>query len=530
MLPMAKSKRKPLSFNTTLRNPERIAGFLSVLSKYENKILTDEVIKDICCEIISKKLYKPTAISKNEEWKNIYQSEELTFDKKTAYEIMLNAPQNHKEHGFSKGWSSRFDTWYKLIMEFGFCFYEMNQAIEISKIGKLLIDEYDKEIKNNLLIQNIFLNAMAKFQTHTPFRKNLNANVPLLLLLKVISLLKKQDTNATGIHRKEVAFFLCWHNNNEQELYDYIIEFRKKYQFQASNEIIYEHCLKMFSDNIDSLKGYIKSDRLFIEATDEYIRKMRITGVISLRGNGRFIDFNTLEIEKINYLIKNYGECVYFEDKKEYYNYVKLEDKFILSIKQEKTIDHLELKQSTLKKYAQLYDDEKLKSELLHTYKGTTNDELLKFIDAPVRLEFLTVIAIVKYFNEINVIPYYSIDDEGLPKFTAKGGVADIECFQQNCCGLVEVTLMTGIAQQTEHEMTSISDHLKSAIEKYPNKNTLALFIAPVLQNRALTFMRWLNSDELNQRNSLGIIPLKISEIIDCFKSVENLDEFIKFR
>ncbi len=26
------------------------------------------------------------------------------------------------------------------------------------------------------------------------------------------------------------------------------------------------------------------------EAVDEYIRKMRITGLISLRGNGRFID------------------------------------------------------------------------------------------------------------------------------------------------------------------------------------------------------------------------------------------------
>ena len=59
MLLMAVAKRKPLSFNTTLRNPERIAGFLSVLCNYEGKILTNEVIEDICCEVLIENLYVP---------------------------------------------------------------------------------------------------------------------------------------------------------------------------------------------------------------------------------------------------------------------------------------------------------------------------------------------------------------------------------------------------------------------------------------------------------------------------------------
>lgn len=41
-------------------------------------------------------------------------------------------------------------------------------------------------------------------------------------------------------------------------------------------------------------------------AVDEYIRKMRITGFISLRGNGRFIDINTNESNKIDYILQTH--------------------------------------------------------------------------------------------------------------------------------------------------------------------------------------------------------------------------------
>ena len=62
---MAAKKRKPLSFSTTLRNPERIASFLDVLSMYEGQILTNEVIENICCQVIIKKLYRPNGVKSN---------------------------------------------------------------------------------------------------------------------------------------------------------------------------------------------------------------------------------------------------------------------------------------------------------------------------------------------------------------------------------------------------------------------------------------------------------------------------------
>lgn len=37
------SRRKPISFDTTIRSPERIPQFISILSKFENQIIDDEV-------------------------------------------------------------------------------------------------------------------------------------------------------------------------------------------------------------------------------------------------------------------------------------------------------------------------------------------------------------------------------------------------------------------------------------------------------------------------------------------------------
>lgn len=48
----------------------------------------------------------------------------------------------------------------------------------------------------------------------------------------------------------------------------------------------------------DEQRNRFKINQITGEAVDEFIRKMRITGIVSLRGNGRFIDFNSFEIEK----------------------------------------------------------------------------------------------------------------------------------------------------------------------------------------------------------------------------------------
>ena len=117
------SERKPLSFSTTMRNPARIAGFLNCLLPFENKILTSELIHEVVKNIIKNKLYKPVYVDRTPLLKNIYLDEDTTYNNEQIEDIIKNSPQQHKEAGFDYGWDSRFDTWYKLPMEFGFVYY-----------------------------------------------------------------------------------------------------------------------------------------------------------------------------------------------------------------------------------------------------------------------------------------------------------------------------------------------------------------------------------------------------------------------
>ena len=168
------SKAKPLSFSTTMRNPDRIALFLNQILPFENHTLTDDVIMDIVRNIIKNKLYKPYYIDRNNNLKEIFYDDDLSFSDDQVEEIIINSPQKHKEAGFEYGWSSRFDTWYSLPKEFGFLYYEMNKPIKISNIGHMLIDALNEETPNSKKIQNVFLNSLMKYSTDNRFRKNSN--------------------------------------------------------------------------------------------------------------------------------------------------------------------------------------------------------------------------------------------------------------------------------------------------------------------------------------------------------------------
>ena len=185
---MRKSEYKILSFSTTMRNPQRIVEFLKALLPFENQTLSHEIIMQVVAHLIANKLYVPLYASRN--FKEILESDN-NFSANQTQEIIANSPQEHKEAGFDKGWDSRFDTWYKLPMEFGFCYYAMDNPLRISNTGHLLIDAFNETPSNEPKIANIFLNCMMKYQSNNPFRRVLNANVPLLLLLNTMAILKR---------------------------------------------------------------------------------------------------------------------------------------------------------------------------------------------------------------------------------------------------------------------------------------------------------------------------------------------------
>lgn len=522
-----RAKRKPLSFSTTMRNPDRIAGFLNQLLPFENKKLTSEVIYQIIHNVIKNKLYKTMYEMRNPIYKEIFESDDLKFSDTQVEDIIHHSPQKHKESGFEYGWESRFQTWYGLPQEFGFVFFAKDEILKISNTGHMLIDAYNEETPNNEKIQNVFLNSMMKYQTNNPFKKNSNANVPLLLLLNTIKLLKDDpDENDAGIFRNELSILICWGDNDARAVYDKIKQVRKAVGFNYSDEYMYNLCLEILgfktNEEKDEVRNYYKMEKICGEAIDEYIRKMRSTGILSLRGNGRFLDINSFEEEKIDYVISNYSQYKEYETKEEYYNYMgKIDNNILTLVERVSEDDKNTLRISTLTKFAESYSPNKIFEELqLLSERKESHDNLLKFIPAPTRLEFLTSIAFKQNINGITVFPNYAIDDEGLPTMTAGGNTPDIICYDEQYNSLVEVTLMCGRSDQVNNEIIPIRRHLIDM--KKVNENSFSLFVAPIIHEDTIESADW-----YKHKDNVDIIPLTIIDMISKLQRNQKLKQFL---
>ncbi|EGJ6309172.1 AlwI family type II restriction endonuclease [Campylobacter upsaliensis] len=515
-------KYKILSFSTTMRNPQRIADFLKALLPFENHTLTHEIIMQIIFYLIKHKIYTPNYANKH--FKEILESDKM-FDEVQIQEIIENSPQEHKEAGFDKGWDSRFDTFYKLSMEFGFCFYAMGEPLVISHTGHLLIDATNKIPSNEAKIANIFLNCLMKYQRNNPFRRIINDNAPLILLLKVLDHLQKLNGDSK-LFILEIPFLLCWRDDDYNALVHYILEFRKAYpSFAYSKELIYEKCLKLLKTT--NTKRF-KLSQVCEEAVDEYIRKMRITGIISLRGNGRFIDFNTFEKSKIDYVLEHYSLYEKFDDKRAYFEYMGEIDSHILEIKEQNYTNKDGLKQKTLQSFATQYSKEQIYQELsiLSHKNKTSKDEILRFIPEPVRFEFLTAIALKQHFGDLDIMPNYSIDDEGLPKCFAGGNKPDIICKDKESKSIVEVSLICGKGQ-VNNELLPITRHLKELINSSQNSHLkhsfFAIFIAPKIYEDSKRYVKFIKFDE-----GLEIKNMDILEFIQNIKIAYTQNQAIK--
>ncbi len=528
-----KPAQKILSFSTTMRNPKRIGQFLAVLGKFENQILESSTIMQIIKSVLTHRLYRPTSINQNKELKEKFDSNEYIFSDEELERIIEISPQKHKEMGFEHGWESRFDTWYKLMCEFGFCYYAKYKKILISDSAKMLIlAYYDKEndtFKESVdesVVGAIFLNALSKYEVGNPYKKNLNHNNPFKLLLSLLKRLK--NANLTPLSVKEIPILLCWKDDNANGLYDYIIRLREeivainKTEFSYSDEFIYEKCLKLLES---TNKIRFKMSQIINEAVDEYIRKMRITGLISLRGNGRFIDINTNENNKIDYILQTHKAFKgdYLNDtqanKLAFFNYMAIVDSFLVSVTPISADESV--KSSKLNELATTYTKDFIKQELLITCnKQESKDSFLRLINKPLRLEFLSAIFLKQYFENLSVIPNYKSDDEGLPVYTASGNKPDIVAMDTKTQSYIEVSLIRDRSQSTL-EMIPITRHLNELIKNSTDtREKFSVFVAPNIHDDAKKYAEF-----TQYKDKINICYYAINDFI---KKIENSAEWLQ--
>ena len=509
-----KSEYKPLLFTTTIRNPERIKSLLSILNKYNNEILTNDLAEKIMGELIRYWLYRPMnkipSVKYKREWSNFGEFGSVLLTDEEVDLMLKNNPQNHQEAWFSKWWASRFATIFDFTKELGFVYFWKNESIKFSEIGIKLANSINVQIKDTLIIiteehpefqQQAFLHSLAKYQRNNPFVRVLNENVPLILLLEVIKKINKDpDYRSTWISKFELPLVIFWKDNDSEKLYQEIKNIRKSYGYNPSPEVIIDICENKIMEG--AFKKF-KPKSIISEYPDEFIRKMRLTGLFSLRGGWRFIDINSKEENTVNYILEKYSNYPKFKDEKSYFTYMADTDTKLISLSNSTV--NIEENNKQLEKWIQLYTFEKIKSELLIlTKKQKSNDEIFKFLATPIRLEFLVSLAIKSKFPSLKIAPNYPCDDEGLPTSTAWGAWDqwDIECFHDSDGVLVEVTMAEG-RTQTMMEVWPIARHFEK-FNKKVNK-AFCYLIAPTIFKDTERQIKFLKEEEWFSINSKTI-------------------------
>ena len=105
---------------------------------------------------------------------------------------------------------------------------------------------------------------------------------------------------------------------------------------------------------------------------------MRLTGLFSLGGGGRFIDINTKETATVDYILKNYISYQEFETEKEFFDYIgKVDTDLIATLSVYKS--PVRTTKAELEKWVNHYEWESIKAEMFNlAQKKSSDDDILK--------------------------------------------------------------------------------------------------------------------------------------------------------
>lgn len=503
---MPRINYKPLAFDNTLRNPERIKTFLKILKEYEGQVLTNDIMLGVSRELVALGHFKPTRVSTaiKDKWRL-----NIKLNNSETQTVLRDNPQNHTEAGFDHGWPSRFDTWYKFPKELGLVWYAPGEEIAFSPTSTLLLDDENPQYETL-----VFANALSKYYRNNPFRRVLNTGRPLRLLLKTIALINADDQfNQVGITKRELAIMLCWQDEDATGLYETLVTLRKQHGYSPSNEVILAICRSKLDGTIRN------SDSLLNYNPDEFIRKIRLTGLISIRGGGRFIDINAKEAIAVDYIINNAPQVSLHPDERAYFEYMSTVDDRLTVLLAAASGQATRATNEELDKWVGELGWGVISHELiLLAGGGISHHETLKLIDGPLRLEFLTSLGIHGQLPDTQVTPNYTTDDEGLPTSFAAGGKPDIVCKQDGKTALVEVTLLKGV-QQHIRESYSVKRHLQEYQET--DADVFSILLTPAAFTDTVEHAEFVRS-----RDKLDVRVIDIPDFVrhlDAGQSLNNL-------
>ena len=547
--------KKPWSISTTVRNPERLRDFLSVLKILEGEFFNSKNQIKYQIILIQNKVYEPTNLTK--EQKEYFDDIEKEMPFSIAKEIFNAQNYNDPPHRGRQSFNPLKKSGFATIID---------GKVRITELGNhFLGKDYD--------MGEIFFRSFLKWQIpnldSNNFRKKDGFAIkPFIGTLHLINEVNKKwkalKEEPVGISKEEFSLFVPTLINYLDIIRqaEKVIDFRKQIRERKSDKekrAFRNRYRKNFaakflntSDNkaINSLLNNLK------DYGDNTIRYFRLTRYIYIRGSGYYIDLELrrhIELKKL--LETDNAAPVDFKNVGEYRSYITDIAKPVLPWETEvelkriavnlenetrtqvnnlfvkkvsfpefnyediRTLGATRLKQyiETLRIYRRKLQEIEIHHESQSVEKIEEYINLLKNIHKSefkksVELERLTALALNALNDALEIKPNYPVGDDNEPTFTAPAYKADIECFYEKFNSVCEVTMLTN-RSQWYNEGQPVMRHVRDFETSYSDKTVYCLFIAPRLhQDTIETF--WMAIKYGYKGANQKIIPLSIIQFI----------------
>lgn len=557
------TNRRPWSITTTVRNPARIPSFLQVLFEFEGKQWNEDLQMEYQAALIQYRVYgagNSQFLNRlSPEDRNLVENEEQPIGRDDALRIFHSLSY---EDPPMRGRQS-----FNVLKKFGLATISENKTVRLTKLGHELLEYPDN-------FSDIMLRCLLKWQLPQPnerFHKGANI-IPFVGTLKLIEEVNKveeqQGRKAKGISIQEFQTFVptLLHDSDISRYADTIIRIREKQQnktpMQQAELWMAERqkFLQEFLGPNHTKKNLEKLEKDLRDYGDNAIRYFRMTGLIWLRGDGRYVDlspYRTTEVEGI--LASLPSQARPFKNLEEYLHYMadsqaprlpwESVEGYRALIKEYSDITSplgsqtqpgpdiegfastdlskwravaKEMRQATVAvkalrdaEHAQTMEGMSLCIERLKNIKDEPSP--------PIALEYLCTMALHALNDAIEIKGNYPKGEDNQPTGNAPGGKPDIECLYPSFVAICEVTMLRGTTQHYA-EGQPVLRHLRKFKNAQDNSNCYGLFIAPAIHEDTFNVFKGAIK-KVYDGTSYSVIPLTIDQLVRILENLRNLKE-----
>lgn len=553
------------SINTTIRNPERLRDFLWVLSKFEGQIFDNDKQAEYQKALIKNKLYTPRRTP--EHLKMEYENPEPFNDQDTEEIFSVVSDPD---------WRGR--TSVSKCNQMGLAIaLKSHGPVVITELGKDFLENDFSKDENfffNYFVKWQLPNPLEDGYDNFDINPFLST---LYIINKVNDLEESKGNKRKGISKNEFALFLITLRDHKDinDVCESIIQFREDSKKSSDQNLFFkeklsEKVIEIY--DVHTLRDINKKCNNIQDYADSVIRWFRKTQYIMYRGSKRYVDISPSRLEQAKQLVDNLSlSSNHYSDKESYRKYLSNKDlpllpwesdletkkRIIINLgnlidEKQKAIDdgfpgrRINYFETTpvFSSDVRLDDLREMESEYREHYDIIFNElktleesnlkNLSKYIDelydlgnltknstrrnAPLCLEWYTSLSLMALDDALQIKPNIVKADDGLPLFTAGGGLADIECFYESFNLIVEVTLIKS-RNQIPNEVLPISRHYSDMVEKHDSKPCYCLFLAPLIHRDAMNqFYFFINQGF--EGKELNLIPLTINQYVNILNIV----------